>query len=273
MAEGLTKKQLKELRKLEKLQSRNLEQKNNSIKWIAISVVSVLFLVLFVGTILVAKTNKNQTVTTDNLSFAVQGHERMVSTSEDNATISAEQAENIVTIVEYADIQCPACKTYHPMVNEILNSYPDRVKLIFKHYPLISIHPNAMPAAKAAEAAGRQGKFFEFVDLAYEKQAEWSALPNARGKFEEYAASLGLDVEKFKKDFDDPEIEKTINEQRDEGSKNGVTGTPTFFVNGERIQNPSGLDEFKKIIESKFTTTTPSAPTPTTDPNYLPLQQ
>lgn len=275
MAEGLTKKQLKELRKLEKLQSRNLEQKNNNVKWIAISIVSALFLLLFVGVVLVTKNNNQPATESGKVEIAQTGHERIVRTNPAEATDSA-AVQQVVTLVEYADIQCPACRAYHPMVKELLASYPDRVRLLFKHFPLMTIHPNAMPAAIAAEAAGRQNKFFEFVDLAYENQAEWSGLPNATNKFNEYAQSLGLDVEQFKKDMEDPALRKTVEEQREEGLNNGVSGTPTFFLEGERIENPSSLDELKGLVDQKLTATnaqpTESSEEPTSIPENLPLQ-
>lgn len=277
MAEGLTKKQLKELRKLEKLQERNLEQKNNSVKWIAISVVSVLFFVLFVGVILVAKNKNNPSTPSGKVEFSATGHDRMIRTKEADATDSASQAQDVLTIVEFADLQCPACKSYHPIVKGLVDAYPDRVMVKFKHFPLISIHPNAMPGAIAAESAGRQNKFFEFVDLAYEKQEEWSALPNPQSKFEEYAKAIGLDIEQFKKDQSNPEVKKAVDTQREEGIANGVSGTPTFFIEGEKIQTPTSLEEFKKLIDPKLkpsgsSTATQKVTTPTTAPGNLQLQ-
>ena len=275
MAEGLTKKQFKELRKLEKMQSRNLEQKNSSIKWIAISVVSALFVVLFVGIIVFAK-NKNKPLTANGQTqFANNGHARMLTSTGDDATNSAQvAAEQAVTIVEYGDLQCPACKVYHPLVKDVLAAYPDKVKLIFKNFPLTSAHPNAMGAAIAAEAAGRQGKYFQFIDMAYDTQEQWALLPNPQSKFEEYVKKLGLDVEKFKKDQKDPAIQKLINDERDEGIKNGVSGTPSFFVNGNKIENPASIDGFKKIIDEAIAKSGMNAPTqsPTLAPDKLPLQ-
>ncbi len=277
MTEGLTKKQFKELRKLEKMQAKNLEQKNSSVKWIAISLVSALFLILFVGVIVMAK-NKNKPLTANGTAqFAENGHARMLNTKGEDASNSAvTAAKQSITMVEYGDIQCPACKVYHPLVKEVLATFPDQVKLIFKNFPLTSAHPNAMAAAIAAEAAGRQGKYFEFVDVAYENQDQWAPLPNPQEKFEGYVKDLGLDVEKFKKDQKDPAIQKLINDERDEGIKNGVTGTPSFFINGKKIENPPSIDAFKKIITDELAksqgTTAPEAVSPTSVPDKLPLQ-
>lgn len=275
MADGLTKKQFKELRKLEKMQAHSLESKNSTVKWIAIAIVSALFLLLFVGIIVVAK-NKNKPQTENGaVKFSNSGHTRMLTKEGKDASISASQATRAITMVEYGDFQCPACKAYHPLVLDLLKAYPEQLKLIFKNYPLTAVHRNAMAAAIAAEAAGKQGKFFGFVDMVYEKQLEWSELDNPQGKFEEYIKALGLSVEQFKKDQQDKAITNLINDERNEGIQNGVTGTPSFFINGKKIENPANLDAFKKIIDAELKSVTgnnPPAISPTSAPDKLPLQ-
>ena len=193
-----------------------------------------------------------------------------------DASISASQATQAITMVEYGDLQCPACKAYHPLVLDVLKAYPEQLKLVFKNYPLTTVHRNAMAAAIAAEAAGKQGKYFEFVDMVYEKQLEWSELDDPQGKFEEYVKALGLSVEQFKKDQQDKAITTLINDERNEGIQNGVTGTPSFFINGKKIENPANLDAFKKVIDAELKTVTgnnPPAISPTSAPDKLPLQQ
>ena len=277
MADGFTKKQIKELRKLEKMQSRNLDQKTGTIKWIAIAAVSAIFLLLFVGIIAVAKNKNKPQTANENTQFAENGHARILTKDGRDATNSANPSQQVITMVEYADLQCPACKSYHPVVLGLLKAFPERLKLIFKNFPLSQVHPNAMAAAIAAESAGRQGKYFQFVDNAYEKQEEWAGLDNPQSKFEEYAKALGLNVDQFKKDQKDPAIAKLISEENNEGIKNGVTGTPSFFVNGKKIVNPANIDAFKKIIADEIKSNTgsevPAISEPTTVPDKLPLQQ
>ena len=162
------------------------------------------------------------------------------------------------------------------LVLDVLKAYPEQLKLVFKNYPLTTVHRNAMAAAIAAEAAGKQGKYFEFVDMVYEKQLEWSELDDPQGKFEEYVKALGLSVEQFKKDQQDKAITTLINDERNEGIQNGVTGTPSFFINGKKIENPANLDAFKKVIDAELKTVTgnnPPAISPTSAPDKLPLQQ
>lgn len=273
MAEGLTKKQLKELKKLEKLQSRNLEQKNNAIKWIAISVVCALFLVLFVGVVLVAK-NKNAPKTADgSTSIAENGHVRNVGSQGNDATNSAEKAQKSVTLVEYGDLQCPACKAYHPIVKGLISAFPEQLKFVYKNFPLSALHPNAMNAAIASEAVNKQNKYFEFTDILYDHQEEWASLPDPSSKFEEYVKSLGLDLAKYKEDLKDPELPKLIESHRSEGINNGVTGTPTFFLDGNRIDTPSSLEDFKKLISDELSKVdAKSDASPTSAPDKLPLQ-
>lgn len=276
MAEGLTKKQFKELRKLEKMQERSFEEKNSTVKWIAISIISALFLLLFVGIIVVAKNKNKPQTATGAAQFANNGHQRMLTKEGKDASISATPSTKAITMVEYGDLQCPACKAYHPLVLDVLKAYPEQVKLIFKNYPLTTVHRNAMAGAIAAEAAGKQGKYFQFVDMAYEKQLEWSELDDPQPKLEEYAKALGLNVAQFKKDQSDKAIATLINDERNEGIQNGVTGTPTFFINGNKIENPANLDAFKKIIDDelkKITGNNPPATNPSTAPDKLPLQQ
>src|SRR5687767_12996202 len=98
-----------------------------------------------------------------------------------------------ITLVEFGDYQCPSCKAFHPVVQELLTRYPQQVRLEFHHYPLISIHPNAMAASLAAEAAGEQGRYWEMHDLIFELQDEWSRKPNAEPDFVAMATRLGLD--------------------------------------------------------------------------------
>src|SRR5690606_16853329 len=102
------------------------------------------------------------------------------------------------------------------------------------------------------EAAGKQGKFWEMEDMLYTKQAEWSTVANPLPVFEEYAQELGLNIEQFRQDYASKEIADAIEEQRQEGTRLGVMATPTFFINGQKIENPQGLPGFRQIIEDRL---------------------
>ena len=155
-----------------------------------------------------------------------------------------------VTIVEFMDFQCPFCGRFHPPVAEILKVYPDDVSYIIKNFPL-PFHPQARPAAKAALAAGEQGKYFEMADKLLENQQALN-----EDKFKEIAKGIGLNVDKFMKDYKDKdaEWEKRIQADMELMQKVDVRGTPTFFINGHKTMardTNSFKAEIDKILKEK----------------------
>ena len=162
--------------------------------------------------------------------------------------------EAAVTLIEYGDFQCPACAAYAPLVKQVSEEMTDTLRVVYRHYPLTQIHPNAIPAAQAAEAAGMQGKFWEMHDMLYEKQEEWSEQSNAEELFISYAEELELDIEKFKSDYDSSEVRDAIAADTVLGNQTGVSGTPTFVLNGQSIRAPQSVEAFKALIESAIPT-------------------
>lgn len=142
-----------------------------------------------------------------------------------------------IKITEYGDFQCPACAAMAPVVADLLAKYPNDIELTFKHFPLTQIHPRALLAAKASEAAGKQGKFFEMHDKLFEGQSSWGSNSKAEDVFVGYATELGLDVDQFKTDLKDATIAAKIKSNQAEGMKKDVQGTPTFFVDGLKVEN------------------------------------
>lgn len=165
----------------------------------------------------------------------------------------AGNASSTVTLVEYSDFQCPACASYHPVVKKLLEEKGENFRLVYRHFPLISIHMNADLAAKAAEAAGKQGKFWQMSDKLFTTQVEWSTDRAAVTKFTAYAAELGLDTKQFASDLEDRIISKKINDDYKGGRDAGVLGTPTFFLNGKQIQNPQSYEAFAALIDEANT--------------------
>lgn len=158
-----------------------------------------------------------------------------------------------VTLIEYGDLQCPACKSYYPIVKQIKEEFGDKITFQFRHFPLNQIHPHAYQASRAAEAAGLQGKFFEMHDLLYENQDSWSGLSDVTGVFEGFAQQLGLDMTKYKNDVISAEVGASIDADIKEGNKAGANSTPTFVLNGQKIEkNPQSLEEFKQLINDKI---------------------
>ena len=156
-----------------------------------------------------------------------------------------------VTLIEYGDFQCPACKTYFPYVERLMNESSTTLRLVFRHFPLAQ-HANAVPAALASEAAGLQGKFWEMYRLLYENQAEWSEVSDSASIFEKYALQIGLDVAKFKVDLKNSLLVDHVNSDRDEGAKIGINATPSFFINDKFVQ-PQSYESFKALIDAAAT--------------------
>jgi protein-disulfide isomerase len=138
------------------------------------------------------------------------------------------------------------------MVNQLAEELGQDIKIAFRHYPLSQLHKNAELAARAAEAAAKQDKFWEMHDLLFKLQDEWAEERNVEDKFTEYAQSLELDLEQFTTDLDSKQVKDKVTSDYQSGLKLGVNSTPTFFLNGQRLQNPQTYDEFKNLIQSSI---------------------
>ncbi|GBE41926.1 disulfide bond formation protein D precursor [bacterium BMS3Bbin09] len=147
-----------------------------------------------------------------------------------------------VTIVEFSDFQCPYCSRLQPTLKHVLETYPDKVKLIFKNFPL-SFHKQAKNASKAVFAAGEQGKYWEMHDLVFENFNKLS-----EAKFKELASKLGLDLAMFMKDYKSNKYDARIKQDIELGTSIGVRGTPSLFMNGKRMGVRS-FEAFKASIE------------------------
>ncbi|MBI3366369.1 thioredoxin domain-containing protein [Candidatus Roizmanbacteria bacterium] len=173
--------------------------------------------------------------------------------ADDHAKWSPEK-KNV--LIEYSDLQCPACKNFHSILKTFeASSSPEfkitqKVTFVYRHYPLFQIHANAMNAAYAAEAAGKQGNFFEMGDRLFDTQSEWENQSNPKDFFVKLAEELKLDVEKFKKDVDSVEIKQKIDNDLQSGNQGEVNATPTFFLNGKKLDSIRSIDEFKKLLLS-----------------------
>lgn len=148
-----------------------------------------------------------------------------------------------ITIVEFSDFQCPYCQRGAEIMEQVLAANPKNVKLVFKNLPL-PMHPQAKPAAIAALAAGAQGKFWEMHDLLFKNQGEIGK-PDT---FTKFASQIGLDVEKFKKDMENPEYGKMVEADMAQAEGLGIQGTPGFVVNGVQVTGAQPVSVFQEII-------------------------
>ena len=164
-----------------------------------------------------------------------------------------------ITIVEFSDFQCPFCAKFHvetlPLImNEYVND--EQVKLVFRDFPIQSIHPNALPASMASECANEQGKFKEMHDTLFENQNEWSnqRSDNVIITFIQYALEVGLEEETFETCLKNGKYIEEIQKDLDDGRTYGITGTPGFFVGNDQIgfielKGAQPFENFKRVID------------------------
>jgi protein-disulfide isomerase len=144
-------------------------------------------------------------------------------------------ADAPVVLEEFGDFQCPPCGAFHPELKKLEAKYGDRLRVIFREFPLVPSHEHALTAAKAAEAAGLQGKFWQMHGLIYENQKNWHKLFDVREVFEGYATQIGLDMARFKRDVNSTVVQDRIFQDGKRAHALGVKGTPTVFLNGREV--------------------------------------
>lgn len=161
------------------------------------------------------------------------------------------QASNPVSIVVYADFQCPACATEHDNMTQVWPQIRDKAFLVFRHFPITTTHPHSWTASLYAEAAGKQGRFWEMHDFLFATQSIWSTLPDVEGEFDAYALELNLDLDQLHADIESEDvIAKVRNDQRG-GNASGVRGTPAVFINGRQIARPT-RERIQEVVEEEF---------------------
>jgi protein-disulfide isomerase len=172
-----------------------------------------------------------------------------------------------VVIEEFADYQCPTCAQLHPTVQQIQAAYGDRIKIIFRNFPLTQIHPKAYDAAVASEAAGLQGKFWEMQNQLFTNQQFWTTASDHRKTFEEYAQKIGLDVEKFRNDMAGMMAKDRVDKDLQRAKAINVGSTPSFYINGKLLPHEeTEFNRFRQAIDAELQKTqgeNQSAPTTT----------
>jgi protein-disulfide isomerase len=150
-----------------------------------------------------------------------------------------------IELVEYGDYQCPHCGHAYPILKNIQKKLGHKLKFVFRNFPLAEVHPNAMNAAVAAEAASPQDKFWEMHDTIFENQQHLSDVDLIK-----YAAKIGLNIEQFETDFETPEFLEKVESDFESGIRSGVNGTPSFFINGEKYDEDWEETPFLSYLNS-----------------------
>jgi protein-disulfide isomerase len=153
-----------------------------------------------------------------------------------------------VTIVEFSDFQCPYCKSVTPILKQLLEQYEGKVKLVFKDNPIVGLHPEAFLAHQAARCAADQGKFWEYHDLLFERSPR-----ETPADLKQYASELKLDGSAFAQCLDSHKYEASVNRDVMEGQQLGITGTPTFFINGLQLVGAQAPAAFQRLIDRELT--------------------
>jgi protein-disulfide isomerase len=235
---GLTKKERRELRK----QAPAKKPVNSWLLWggVLLAVVAIMAWLLTAGT---------GSSTNNSIEGTLAGQE-----------VSSEEwikgnVDAPVTLIEYSDFQCPACRAIYPVLKDMSQTYPDQLRIVYRHFPLDQIHPQARLAAQAAEAAGLQGQFWQMHDLLFETQSEWGPTqphkPTAevREHFLGLAAQLELDIEQFESDWESDAVKNAVTDDYRAGQQARVSGTPSFVLNGKKVDNKVMVDEVIRLIE------------------------
>ena len=234
----LTKKERRELKRQNKEAKRELQLRTKKTK----KSIKVSFVILIIAISIAGLWKLSQLPTTPSLTDS-----EILQVKEDD--YKKGNADAKVVLVEYLDFECESCGAYYPLVKRLSEEYKDDVLFVSRYFPLPN-HRNGMTSALAVEAAGKQGKYWEMHDILFEQQRNWGeqSSPNP-AIFEQYAEQLDLNMEQFKQDVNSQAIKDRVVKDRNFANQLGVNSTPTFFLNGEKIQNPRGYEAFKSLID------------------------
>ena len=174
----------------------------------------------------------------------------------------------LVTLEEFADFQCPQCAAKHPLMNEIKAAYGSRIHFIFRNFPLsIPAHDKSYDAAVAAQAAAMQGKFWDMQNILFTNQKAWTADPNFRQIWKDYAQKIGLDVPKWENEMAGIATKNMVNEDMKRGKTIGINSTPSLYINGVEVQfEQMSLEGLRQLIDAELQKAMPQNPTASTAP-------
>ena len=210
---------------------------------------SLVVAMVIIGTIMIQIADREEPVQVPETESTETPEVREIFEIRENDWIRGNPDADLI-IVKYSDFQCPACRFYASFDNQISSEYADEVLFVRRYFPLRSFQFSRL-AAKYAEAAGRQGKFWEMHDLLYINQHVWSG-GGAETIFQNFADSLDLDSEQLQTDLLDPAIQERIESDYQDGRTLGIRGVPTIYVRGEQVSLPNSLDAYRSLIESKL---------------------
>lgn len=213
-----------------------------------LGIMLVTVVVLVGGVFFASKMGSSPSSATNNSTPVSDEQKKLLEVVSDDYIKGNKEAS--VTLVEYLDFECEACGAYYPLVKQLAEEFKTDVRFVNRYFPLPG-HKNGLPAALAVEAAARQGKYWEMHDKLFNEQKNWGEKQAADPKiFEGYAQAIGLNMDQYKKDVASKEVKDRVERDKNSGTKLGVSGTPTFFLNGDKIPNPKTPEDFKTFINA-----------------------
>jgi len=171
-------------------------------------------------------------------------------TVSENDIMLGSQDKAEATLIEYADFQCSACSAMSQFVQQLHKDFGDKLLIVYRFFPLINSHQNAMLSSQAAFAAYKQNKFWEMSELLYKNQSSWSYDNDAQKTFVDYAKKLNLDIDRFVSDYNAESTKEFINAQREEGTSIDILYAPSIFINGKLIENFRDYETFKQAVQN-----------------------
>lgn len=220
-----------------------LQKRNDLLTKIALWGGLVVFLAASIWALTAASSNNSNSTTTAGLT-APKATSKDFQTGPLNAK---------VTLTEYADFECPACKAYYPVVKQLMSDFKGKVNFVYRYFPLETIHPNAKLSAQAGYAASLQGKFWQMHDKLFDTQDSWATLPDPTNTFVGYAKDLGLNTAQFQKDMTAQSTADFVQNAYNADVNMGLNATPTFFLNGKQITSPQSYQAFKDLLSKAVT--------------------
>ena len=242
-----------------------MENKNNNSN-IPFAIIGIVLLVALVGGWWFYQ-NSRATAVKPKIDNTNKKQEDTASKMYENASPGAQPPNMLgsptatVTVEEFADYQCPTCGVIHPKIKELTGFYGNRIKFVYRNFPLTQIHKNAYDAAVASEAAGIQGKFWAMQDQLYNNREAWETSPEPKKIFDEYAEKIGLDVPKFENDMLGLAAKQRVDADLQRGRSAGVDGTPSIYINGRKLQpNEMDFSVMRQIIDMDLAKTNQTPP-------------
>lgn len=218
-------------------------------------------------------TKPTNTSTNGNKAPTNGGKATNYDTAPAGATPAHFKGSNSATVVleEFADYQCPTCAVVHPKMQEVTSKYGERIKVIFRNYPLTQMHPKAYDAAVAAEAAGLQDKFWQMQDMIFRNQTSWVGSQNHKQDFAKYAKTLGLDADKFSSDMLGLPAKSRVDADMKRGRTLNITSTPSVLLNGKLIPfSQMNVEGISALVDAELKKTNPTKDDSPTKPEEEP---